>query len=436
MAIGGRMRVVDGCGPRLWGALIATVVAVGLPVTAVADLENIRKSGVLRVGTSGDYPPFSRAEGGTFSGFDIELVTRLAKDLGVRVQYVRFRWPDLLQALTERRFDIAASGVTLRPERAIDARYARPYALAGATALIRREDAARFPDRVALDRAGVRIAVNRGGHLERVARRLFPLATIEPISENQKLPERVLGGTSDAALTDSAEVRSWARAELSTIGPFTRDRKAFLMRSDLPRLGEWIDEWLRERERDGWLARVREKWLGERVFHAAGADREAVLADVELRLGLMPAVGEAKRAAGLPIENPEQESLVLERARTRAHEVGISPEEVVHLLQALIHVSKRLQLSADSDARSFRGSLEQLRAAIARLDAHLIRQLRFAARTVKPDEWRAGLRETVDVAELSDSLRAYLAEAIAKTRTLRPPSPAVGRAPPAATPSP
>ncbi|MGH7860287.1 MAG: transporter substrate-binding domain-containing protein, partial [Candidatus Binatia bacterium] len=70
---------------------------------------------VLRVGTSGDYPPFSA--GG--KGFDVEVAELLAADLGLRLEWVTFRWPELDERLAAGDFDVAMSGVTWRADRAL-----------------------------------------------------------------------------------------------------------------------------------------------------------------------------------------------------------------------------------------------------------------------------------------------------------------------------
>lgn len=407
--------------------MVGLLLTLALPRPAAAgDLASLRDKGVLRVATSGDYAPFSVAKDGGFSGFDVEMMDRLAHDLGVRVEYVRFRWPDLAKELADKQVDLVAGGITVQPDRALLGRYTRPYAITGAMALVRSEDRARLADRLALDREGVRIVVNRGGHLEQVARRQFRQATIETLPDNGKLVERVLVGTADAALTDSAEARAWERKELVTVGPFTRDRKALLVRHDAPELVQWIDGWLRERERDHWLADMRQKWFGDSMFYAAAADREAVLADVELRCQLMPMVAAAKVAHELPILDQAQEERVLERSQQTARAVGLNPAEVARLFAALIHAAKVIEIASGTDPHASAPPLEQLRTAIGDIDAHLIRQLHEAVRTVTANEWRAGVREGVQADGLADALKAEIAEALVKVRTLVrvPPTPA------------
>ena len=404
--------------------LVAAVwVLVRVGTGHAFDVAALQRGGMLRVGTTGDYAPFSVTQADTLAGFDIDLATRLAHDLGARLQQVRVQWPDLASSFENDRVDLVMSGVSIRPERALIGRYSRPYALSGAVALIRSEDRTRFPDRQALDRQGVRIAVNRGGYLEPLARKLFVHATIEPVADNRSLPDRVLRGAADAALTDDLEARAWQRKEFSTVGPFSRDRKAIWIRPDAPQLAKWVDRWLRERERDGWLRALRQRWLGSPMFAAAAADREAVLSDIELRCRMMPMVAATKVAQGLPIEDPAQEQRVLDRVKVLAREVGIEPSEITRLFSSLIRAAKAIQSASGTDPRAFAPSLELLRGAISDLDGHLVRQLRAAARSVKPDEWRAGVREAVQVDNLNDAFKADIAESLAHAhRLVRPAS--------------
>ena len=81
-------------------------------------LDAIRAAGVLRVGTTGDYKPFSYRTGtGTYVGLDIEMAESLAWSLGVKLELVATTWPTLMQDLAANRFDIAMGGISITPER-------------------------------------------------------------------------------------------------------------------------------------------------------------------------------------------------------------------------------------------------------------------------------------------------------------------------------
>ena len=71
------------------------------------------------------------------------------------MRWVPLRWATLERDFAAGRFDVVMSGVTVRPERSLAGRFSVPAATSGAVALAREASA--------LERAGVRIAVNAAG---------------------------------------------------------------------------------------------------------------------------------------------------------------------------------------------------------------------------------------------------------------------------------
>ena len=302
-----------GCKPsRTLAWLVAGLVALAAgPVRTSEPAE-------LVVGTSGDYAPFSVAVAGPGfepSGFGPELVAAFAAERGLAVRFVAFRWPDLTSDLREGRFDLAAGGITVRPERGLVGRFTVPVATSGAVVLVpAAASAGRIDD---LDRPDATIGVNRGGHLERVTRAHLRRARIEAIPDNAAVLPALQGGRGDAVVTDTLEAPHWRAREpgLRVLGPFTRDRKAFLVAADRDELAADLDAWLVEREADGTLARLRARHLGDAHARTASADPlGALLAAIDERLALMPLVAEAKRASGGPVDVPEREQRVLDAA--------------------------------------------------------------------------------------------------------------------------
>ena len=337
----------------------------------------------LRVGTSGDYAPFSIAGAGSWNaggrrpatpptGFDPAVASAYAADRGLAIEWVRFRWPDLLADLAADRFDVAMSGVTVRPDRSLAGRFSVPVCETGALLLIDPQ-AGVFRDldlragpplagspvgtpragisHTEIDRRAVRIAVNAGGHLERVTRRHFPNASVIAVSDNRAVLEKVLSGNADAAATDTQEVLSWAaRAPaLETWGPFTRDQKAYLWGPDREGLADDLDDWLQESEANGRLARLRSEYLaGDQTALSTGLP--ALVGGIAERLALMPMVAEAKRLSGDPIEVPEREERVIQAGQLRTREIarklGIPAPDaagVRALFRAQIEAAKAIQ---------------------------------------------------------------------------------------------
>lgn len=85
-------------------------------------LAQIKESGVLRVATPGDVPPFSMQSEGRHFGFEVDLLNALAADLGVKVSYQVARIDQLAKLLQDDAVDVAISalGITSTRENKVD----------------------------------------------------------------------------------------------------------------------------------------------------------------------------------------------------------------------------------------------------------------------------------------------------------------------------
>jgi len=210
------------------------VLALGkLRITAPPTWATVQRAGVLRVGTTGDYAPFSENRDGRLEGTDIELTNRLAKAWGVSAVFVQTSWPTLMSDLGRRRFDLAASGITITPERLRAADFSAPYAFDGKVPIARRENAPKFTALDKIDRPGVRVIVNPGGTNERFAREHLKQATIVLHADNRTIFDELVSGRADVMITDSVEARLQERRhpelEITVAEPFTHAAKAILI---------------------------------------------------------------------------------------------------------------------------------------------------------------------------------------------------------------
>ncbi|MBM7116549.1 transporter substrate-binding domain-containing protein [Archangium primigenium] len=418
------------CVLRVRAVLVGAVLALAAACTTPsATAPAAREAPVLRVGTSGDYPPFtSMREDGRVSGFDAALLDAYAAERGYRLEWVRFHWPGLVADLTAHRFDLAASGLTLRPERSLVGRYTVPVARNGALVLLRRPAWAPAPTGPeaplatlqALDRPEFRLAVNLGGHLERVARAHFRHARILAIPGNA-VREALVSGQADALLTNTVEGPRWAEGltGLERVGPFTQDTVALYVEASRAELAADLDTWLLAQEASGALARWRERYLGEGAREATATPVDALLVATAERLALMPRVAEAKRRAGVPLEVPEQEARVLEAARRDVHQaardLGLpapSDAAITAFFQAQMDAAKQVQARAPrTDGPA--DSLEDLRAALARISARIATLVPRVPGGLAPDALRRQTRAQLAASGLTPGECDRLAEALA-----------------------
>jgi cyclohexadienyl dehydratase len=348
-------------------------------------------SKALRVGSSGDYAPFSIRSGDDWGGFDVEVARQFAKDTGRTLELVEFRWPALETELAANRFDVAMSGVTMRPWRALVGTFTRPIARAGAVVVTWPAIAATVEE---IEAPGRRIGVNAGGYLERVARRLFPRAEIVPIADNRQLAVQLRAHAVEAIVADEFEAPIFQRVVPATvaIGPLTNDRKAYLARN--PALADELDAWLREREVDGSLAAVRARILGPqwgRPNTALASDLDALLSLIELRLAFMPSVAAAKEQRGLPTDDPAQEARVLADARADATLFGLTPAHVEPLFTTMLAAARNVQREYRARPANERPIVETMdleseaRPALARLSRTIVARIADVARDPQPN---------------------------------------------------
>lgn len=237
-----------------------------LRITAAPTWATLQRAGVLRIGTTGDYAPFSDDHGGSLRGLDIDLAQSLAKAWGLRAVFVRTTWPTLMADLAARRFDLAASGISITPERRQRADFSAAYLFDGKTPIARRADAARFSSHEKIDQPGVRVIVNPGGTNERFAREHLKRATIVLHPDNRTIFQEIAAGRSDVMITDGIEVRLQSRRLPALSGtmpePFTRAGKAILLPAGSD-LTARVDTWLTPQITHGQIAERLEQALTE-----------------------------------------------------------------------------------------------------------------------------------------------------------------------------
>ena len=108
--------------------LIAIFAFLPFSSHAESNLDKILSSGVLKVGTTGDWDPMTMKDPATnkYKGFDIDVMNELAEDMGVKVEFVPAEWKTIVSGITSERYDISTS-VTKTPKRAEVAGFTDTY---------------------------------------------------------------------------------------------------------------------------------------------------------------------------------------------------------------------------------------------------------------------------------------------------------------------
>jgi cyclohexadienyl dehydratase len=219
-----------------------------LPLPAQArTLAAIKAAGILRVGLTGDYPPYAlRDTDGRITGADVVMAQALAKELGVRLEIVSTTWKSLTNDFQARRFDIAMGGVSVTPERAAIADFSITLVADGKRPIARCVDKDRYSSIAAINQPDVRVVFNPGGTNEAFAKAHFPDAKLEEYRDNRTIFDEIAASRADVMVTDGVEVDYQAKRHPGVLcraavpNAFNHFEKAYWMTRD-PALKSAVD---------------------------------------------------------------------------------------------------------------------------------------------------------------------------------------------------
>jgi chorismate mutase-like protein len=321
---------------------LAALLATALIPAQAGSLDDIAARGVLRVGSTGDYKPFSyRQSGGEFIGMDVELAGDLARALGVRLQLVPTSWPTLMADLDADKFDLALSGVSVTAERQRQALFSVPYLHDGKTPITRCDNTARFQTLAQINQPDVRLIVNPGGTNERFARAHASRAQLTVYPDNVTIFGQIVDGAADLMMTDAIETRLQQRLhpQLCAVhpdAPFDRVDKAILLSRDKA-LKARVDRWLQQRLDNGDVRQRLDRWL------AFPWGLEPLRQAIDERLLLAQDVARAKWNVKAAIEDLPREEQVIAAAVRQGAALGLPEAWVRSVFRAQIEASKTVQ---------------------------------------------------------------------------------------------
>lgn len=228
--------------------LLSLLVGVALTSAQAGTLTDAQQAGVLRVGTPGDYAPFSvQTTDGAFKGADIVEAKRIADKLGLKIQFVKTTWSNLEADTRGNKFDIAVGGISINDARKKFADFTVPLVTDGKRPITRCEDKDKYTTLDALNQPEVRIVVNPGGTNDAFAKEHLTKANVTVFKDNTKIFAQIADDKADAMVTDGVEVDHQAflhpgvlcAAEVTA--PFTHGELGYLLQKD-PDLKKAVNE--------------------------------------------------------------------------------------------------------------------------------------------------------------------------------------------------
>lgn len=247
-------------------ALGLSLLAVTQAANAQSRLHEILDQGVLRVGTTGDWNPMTMKDPATnsYRGFDIDVTTELAKDLGVEIEFVATDWKTLVNGVTANKYDITGSA-SLNMSRAKVAGYSQPYFYLAFVPVVQKKDLEKFSDWADFDQSDIRVAATLGTVQEKMVKTFFPNAEHIVIEAPARDFQELLARRADVSVTSNVEAATLVeKFKQLAIVPVKEPRKptpiAMLLPQDDQVWINYINHWVELKKTQGFFDEVARKW--------------------------------------------------------------------------------------------------------------------------------------------------------------------------------
>jgi cyclohexadienyl dehydratase len=229
-------------------------------------LHKILKSGELRVGTTGDWNPMSIKDPATnkYIGFDIDVMTALAKDLGVKIKFIPTDWKTIVNGIIADKYDVSTSAsITVTRIRTVS--FSRSYYQVKTVPVTLNSRLTQFTDWEDINKPEVTVAVTLGTSQEKQVKEFFPKARIRSIEPPARDYQEVLSGRAMVSVTSNLEASRLVKThpELAVV-PVKKARKpadlAFIVQQDDMIWLNFLNYWITIKENEGFFDRLQVKW--------------------------------------------------------------------------------------------------------------------------------------------------------------------------------
>ncbi len=228
-------------------------------------IESIKKRGAIKIGLSIFTPWSMRDKNGELIGFELDVGTKLAEDMGVEAEFIPTAWDGIIPALVSGKFDVIISGMTTTPQRNLTINFTDPYAFSGLTILANTE----MTQGMAIEdfnSSDVTFAARRGATPATLIAEMFPEAELLLFDEDGAATQEVLNGKAHATMaaepTPSAEARRYPDVlNVPFETAFSATGESFGLRKSDPDALNFFNNWINIHTRNGWLKERNDYWF-------------------------------------------------------------------------------------------------------------------------------------------------------------------------------
>ena len=171
-------------------------------------VEQIKKTGKIRIATFGDLPPYGYVKNdGTRAGYDVALGNQIGKDLGVKVDWVQVNADGRVDSLKSDKVDLVLANFTVTDERKQVVDFADPYMKVSIGVV--------SPDSTKITSAdqlkGKQLAVTKGTTVEAFFTEKYPDVQLQKFDSKTQQFQAFKDGRVAALADDNTYLYAWAK---------------------------------------------------------------------------------------------------------------------------------------------------------------------------------------------------------------------------------
>ncbi|HDR16404.1 MAG TPA: transporter substrate-binding domain-containing protein [Desulfobacteraceae bacterium] len=247
-------------------ALPATAGEIQDRLIQESTMEQVLKRGVLRVGMSTFKPWAMRDKNGELIGFEIDVATRLAQDIGVKVEFVPTKWSGIIPALLTGKFDVIIGGMGILPQRNLKVNFTIPYDVSGMSMVAHREMAAGFTSLDDFNKPDVVISVRLAATPVAAAKKYMPKAQIRQFDDESHAFQELLNGKAHAVVASAPTPAYMAlkypdKLFLPMDETFTTEPIGFAVKKGDFDTVNFFNNWITVVKAEGWLKERKHYWF-------------------------------------------------------------------------------------------------------------------------------------------------------------------------------
>jgi ABC-type amino acid transport substrate-binding protein len=253
---------------RITTFIIAVLVIFSaFQANAQARLDKITKSGVLKIGMTGNQVPFTmEAKDGSLMGYEVDLAELLAESMNLKLELVRLPFNELLPALEKGKIDAVMSGMAITMERNMKAAFVGPYVLSGKSILTKEESLAKAEEADDLNQSNLRITSLKGSTSEQFVKVFLPEATSLPADNLDLAFNKLMSDEANVMVADFPtcvlKVMQNPTSGLVTLGePLSIEPIGMALPSNDPLLINFMENYLKALVMSGLLVELEAYWF-------------------------------------------------------------------------------------------------------------------------------------------------------------------------------